>query len=102
VTTQLWVLKALMVVSFLCGAAIVAYAFIGKVLIPIVAVGVFAALLILGRGIYPSVVQRFQVIPNEIVLERPYVEWNIKYTRMAYQLDNIEERDFPRCRQKPG
>ena len=95
VTTQLWVLKALMVVSFLCGAAIVAYAFIGKVLIPIVAVGAFAALLVLGRGIYPSVVQRFQVIPNEIVLERPYVEWNIKYTRMAYQLDNIEERDFP-------
>ena len=30
VTTQLWVLKAYMVVSFLCGAAIVAYAFIWK------------------------------------------------------------------------
>ena len=95
VTTQLWVLKALMAVSFLCGAAIVAYAFVGKALIPIAAVGVFAALFILGRGVYPSVVQKFQVIPNEIVLERPFLEWNIRYTRLAYQLDNIEERDFP-------
>ena len=95
VTTQLWVLKTLMVVSFICGAAIVAYAFIGKVLIPIVAIATFAALFVLGRGIYPSVIQKFQVIPNEIVLERPYLEWNIKYTRMAYQLDGIEERDFP-------
>ncbi|HQF75538.1 MAG TPA: UPF0182 family protein, partial [Syntrophales bacterium] len=95
VTTQLWVLKALMAVSFLCGAAIVAYAFVGKALVPIAAVGAFAALFILGRGVYPSVVQKFQVIPNEIVLERPYIEWNIRYTRLAYQLDNIEERDFP-------
>jgi uncharacterized membrane protein (UPF0182 family) len=95
VTTQLWVLKASMVVSFLCGAAIVAYAFIGRVLILIVAIGVFAAVFVLGRGVYPSVVQKFQVIPNEIVLERPYLEWNIKYSRMAYQLEGIEERDFP-------
>jgi uncharacterized membrane protein (UPF0182 family) len=65
------------------------------VLIPIVAVGTFAAVFVLGRGVYPSVVQKFQVIPNEIVLERPYLEWNILYSRMAYQLDSIEERDFP-------
>ena len=95
VTTQLWVIRAIMVLTGLCGAAIVAYAFVGRPLLPIAALGVLAAFFILGRGVYPSVVQKFQVVPNEIVRERPYLEWNIKYTRLAYQLDNIEERDFP-------
>jgi uncharacterized membrane protein (UPF0182 family) len=35
------------------------------------------------------------VLPNEIVLERPYLEHNIRYTRQAYRLDNIEDREFP-------
>ncbi|HOK05932.1 MAG TPA: UPF0182 family protein [Syntrophales bacterium] len=95
VTTQVWVIKVLMGLNFLAGAALVAYAFTGKSVLPLAAVGVLAAFYVLGRGVYPYAVQRFQVVPNEIVRERPYLEWNIKYTRLAYQLDNIEERDFP-------
>src|SRR4029453_5352671 len=50
---------------------------------------------ILGGGGYPGGVQRYQVSPNEIVTEKPYIDFNIRYTRMAYGLDNIEEREFP-------
>jgi uncharacterized membrane protein (UPF0182 family) len=35
------------------------------------------------------------VSPNEIDKEKPYIDFNIRYTRLAYGLDNIEEREFP-------
>ncbi len=50
---------------------------------------------ILGGVAYPGVIQRYQVSPNEIVKEKPYIDFNIRYTRLAYGLDNIEEREFP-------
>ncbi len=50
---------------------------------------------ILGGVAYPGLIQRYQVSPNEIVKEKPYIDFNIRYTRLAYGLDNIEEREFP-------
>jgi uncharacterized membrane protein (UPF0182 family) len=49
----------------------------------------------LGGVAYPGLIQRYQVSPNEIVKEKPYIDFNIRYTRLAYGLDNIEEREFP-------
>ena len=95
VTTQLWVLKTLMVVCILCGLSMVYYAFRPDWRFPAIAVTVFLLLIFIGRGIYPVLIQKFVVLPNEIVLETPYIEKNIQYTRMAYQLQDIEEREFP-------
>jgi len=53
-----------------------------------------AAGIILGM-IFPDVVQRFQVEPNELVRETPYIEHNIQATRCAYALDRVEEESFP-------
>ncbi len=50
---------------------------------------------ILGGMAYPGLIQRYQVSPNEIDKEKPYIDFNIRYTRLAYGLDNIEEREFP-------
>lgn len=44
---------------------------------------------------YPPFVQRFQVQPTELDTERPYIERNIKMTRLAYGLDRIEEVPYP-------
>jgi uncharacterized membrane protein (UPF0182 family) len=44
--------------------------------------------------VYPAVVQRFQVNPNELARERPYIERNIAATRAAYGLEQIEVRSF--------
>ncbi|MBI2991608.1 MAG: UPF0182 family protein, partial [Deltaproteobacteria bacterium] len=44
---------------------------------------------------YPSFVQRFRVVPNEVVAERMFIERNIQFTRRAYGLDKIESKDFP-------
>ena len=49
---------------------------------------------ILGGSIYPEIVQRFVVAPNEIDKERPYIANTIEFTRKAYALDRFEERSF--------
>jgi len=47
-----------------------------------------------GLGIYPSLLQRFRVTPNELVAERPYIQHNIRMTRHAYGLDRVAEQGF--------
>jgi hypothetical protein len=46
-------------------------------------------------SIIPSVFQNLKVEPNEISLESPYIENNIKFTKYGFQLDTIEEKEFP-------
>ena len=43
----------------------------------------------------PELMQRIQVAPNEISMETPYLAQEIKYTRMAYGIDQVQEREFP-------
>lgn len=62
-----------------------------KVLIPL---GVVFILYIAGLAIYPSVLQKFKVEPNELALETPYIKNNITFTRQGYNLDKIEVRPF--------
>lgn len=47
-----------------------------------------------GLGIYPALLQRFRVTPNELVAERPFILNNIRMTRQAYALDRVVEKDF--------
>ena len=59
----------------------------------LIAGGAGLALSILGP-LYPGFVQRFTVQPNELALERPYIEHNIRFTRYAYGVDNVQESDY--------
>jgi len=47
-----------------------------------------------GLNVIPGIVQVLKVSPNEINLEKPYIEHNINFTRMAYGLADVEEKDF--------
>ena len=55
---------------------------------------VWAAAAVLAGNIFPSFVQRFRVSPNELALERPYIENNIEFTRRAFDLDEIVVQDY--------
>ena len=55
---------------------------------------VYLLLGFVGPILIPGIVQTLIVSPNEINLEKPYIENNIKFTRIAYGLDNVEENDF--------
>ncbi|ODA43055.1 UPF0182 family protein [Desulfosporosinus sp. BG] len=50
---------------------------------------------ILLYGIYPSLIQSFIVIPNELAKEAPYIQNEIALTRFGYGLDKIQEQDYP-------
>jgi uncharacterized membrane protein (UPF0182 family) len=53
----------------------------------------FIASIAIGR-IYPEIVQRVTVIPNARVLESPFISNNIKMTRLAFDLDGWETRNY--------
>ena len=48
---------------------------------------------------YPSLVQRFRVAPNELEWETPYIEHNLRFTRLGFGLSDMEQRVF---RVQPG
>ena len=50
---------------------------------------------IVGLQIIPDIIQHFRVAPNELPLESPYLERNIKFTKEAYGLTNVAEIEFP-------
>ncbi|HZS06391.1 MAG TPA: UPF0182 family protein [Blastocatellia bacterium] len=52
-------------------------------------------LVLVAGWIYPSIVQRFSVAPNELAKETPYITYNIAATRKAFGLDTVEERQLP-------
>ncbi|PYN55919.1 MAG: UPF0182 family protein [Candidatus Rokuibacteriota bacterium] len=89
------VLGALAVFAALCGVACLAQ--IARSGLRLVAGGLIALTLVwvLGLGIYPALLQRFRVTPNELAAERPFIGHNIRMTRAAYGLDRIVEREFP-------
>lgn len=45
-------------------------------------------------GIYPGLLQRYAVEPNEIERERPYIEHNIELTRLAFDLEKVQTEPF--------
>ena len=61
--------------------------------IVVVLVG-WIAISALAGNIYPNLVQRFQVNPNEFTREREYIAHNIDFTRVAYGLDRIVDENF--------
>jgi len=95
INAQLPALRVLTILSLVC-AAICIWQIGRRGIRPVfIALAVLLVGNIIGLGIYPTLLQRFRVVPNEVVAERPYIEQNIKFTRMAYGLDRIQEEEFP-------
>ena len=63
-------------------------------LLPATAISLWLAVSIIVGGLVPAAIQRFRVVPDELNKELPYVDDHIDYTRLAYGLDNIEEKSF--------
>ena len=54
--------------------------------------------LVIGGGLvgqaYPSFIQRFRVEPNELERETPYIEHNLRFTQMGFNLTDLQRREF--------
>lgn len=55
---------------------------------------VFIAVIAVGQFILPALVQKYYVEPNELKLQTPYLKNNIKFTRLAYKLNDIKEKKY--------
>ena len=64
----------------------------GRWLLAAIAPAAFCYVVLQITGWY---VQSFIAKPNELVRERPYITNNIKFTRQAYALDRVAQRQFP-------
>ncbi len=62
--------------------------------LPVIGFGLMVLSAILIGGLYPAIVQKFQVQPNEQAKEAPYVQKNLKATREAYGIDDTKVSEY--------
>ncbi len=62
--------------------------------LPVIGFGLMVLSAILIGGLYPAIVQKFQVQPNEQAKEAPYVAKNLKATREAYGIDDTKVTEY--------
>jgi hypothetical protein len=89
------VFKIMMVVAILAAVLCLVNIFVRNLTkVTIGSVILYALVAVVGVGLYPWVVQRFQVEPQEFDKESKYIENNITYTRKAYNLDKIKAKPY--------
>ncbi|WP_130880300.1 UPF0182 family membrane protein [Streptomyces syringium] len=62
--------------------------------LPVIGFGLMVLSAVLIGGLYPAIVQKFQVQPNEQAKEAPYIKKNITATREAYGIDGSKVTDY--------
>ena len=95
VHANLLALRILMILALACAAIFFITAKKQDLKLPVIGLAVLLGVSALMGSVYPEIIQRAVVLPNESTKERPYISNNIKYTRMAYGLDDIREEEFP-------
>jgi len=96
IKAELPVLKTMMVLSILtAGVFLLNVATSSYYRLAIGGIALMVVVGLIGGKIYPAFIQKFEVAPNEISKETPYINFGIKFTRMAYKIDEVEEKDFP-------
>ena len=101
VVAYLPMIKILMVLAVVMAALMLVWVFfiskqpkLRKRHIFVYALIVYFLFAFIGPSAVSGIVQALKVSPNEINLEKPYIENNIKFTRVAYGLTDVEEKDF--------
>ncbi|MCK4245477.1 MAG: UPF0182 family protein [Candidatus Omnitrophica bacterium] len=92
---RLIALKVLSVLSILCAVSIFTFLRQRTIKPALYGIGALIGVSLIMQAIYPAILQKTVVEPNEVLKESPYIEHNIKYTTLAYGLTKIKERKFP-------
>jgi uncharacterized membrane protein (UPF0182 family) len=88
------VLQLLAVLAVLCAAACALQIVRPGWFFLVAGLVVLVVIWVVGLGVYPALLQRFRVTPNELEAERPYIQHFIRMTRNAYALDRVAEKEF--------
>ena len=62
--------------------------------LPLISTAMLVIVAVVAGGLYPWIVQRFQVVPNEQGAQSKFIQRNIDATRYAYGLDKIETTPY--------
>ncbi len=81
-------------IAALVAVIFVITAFRGDWRLPVIGLGLMVVAAIAIGGIYPSVVQRFTVNPNEQAKESPYIQRNIDATKTAFGLGDVDDQQY--------
>ena len=93
VNVKLVVYRILMVLAIVAALMLIIAAKKKSVKWAVIVPAVMLIVSLLGTGAH-ALVQNFIVEPDELNKERKYIERNIKYTRLAYDLDDVKIADF--------
>ncbi len=94
VNAQVPALNLLIIISIVAAIILLVNLWFRGWTLPVVAVGLWLITSIVVGGVYPALIQRLTVQPDEVNKEAPYVAYNIEYTREAYGLSDVEVAPF--------
>jgi uncharacterized protein len=80
----------LAVIAIVCALLFFAGALRRSVMLPAVGFGLLVLSAIIVGGVYPAIVQQFDVKPNELAKESPYIQREIAGTRQAYGIGGAQ------------
>ena len=98
VNAQLTAYTLLTIISAVCVLLFLANLRYRNFLLPSAGVGILLVAAIVLSGAYPAAIQRFQVDPQELSREEPYIARNLDFTRLGYNItldDNVATAGFP-------
>ncbi len=94
VNARLPVLWFLTSIAALAAAGLGASHYFGGLRLMLGSFSLWVVMALLAGIAYPALFQRFQVDPDELAKERPYILRNLAATRAAFQLDRIQEAPY--------
>lgn len=94
VNAQLPALRLLAIISILSAVLFLVNIAVRRAALPLAAIGIWILTAVLAGGVWPWWVQRFSVDPQELQRERVYIERNLEATRAAFDLSDVQTRDF--------
>lgn len=83
-----------MIISFIASALLLFNIFKRSFKLPIIVLATIIPVYFILGTVYPAIQQRFFVEPNELDMERVYIENNINFTRIAYDIERVNEKNF--------
>ena len=87
-------LKLLAVISLISAVLFLVNIRVRRLTLPLAAVGIWVLMAVLAGALWPAVVQRFSVSPQELVKEREFIQRNIEATRTAFGVAEVQDEPY--------
>lgn len=99
VNSKLLAYRVAEALSFLAAAFLLYNAIKRSFKLPVIVMLTLIPVYFILGTIYPALQQRFVVVPNELDKEKPFIQHNIDFTRLAYGINKVEEIPFENKRE---